>query len=176
MEQIAEVYARALFQVASEKGDLDSVREQLGQFDDALAQQGDLKAFFFSPQFSTDEKIDGLRRAVDGASPEVMNFLEALLERSRMPAIHRIRRRFDEMWERERKLLPVQITSAVELDSETVDQIGRRIGEQTGEQVQLTSQVDPEIIGGIVVRVGNQIIDASVRARLERLRRAVATA
>jgi len=176
MEQIAEVYARALFQVASEKGDLDSVREQLGVFDDALAQQGDLKAFFFSPQFSTDEKIDGLRRAVEGASPEVMNFLEALLERSRMPAIHRIRRRFDEMWERERKLLPVQITSAVELDSETVDQIGRRIGEQTGEQVQLTSQVDPEIIGGIVVRVGNQIIDASVRARLERLRRAVATA
>jgi len=176
MEQIAEVYARALFEVALEKGELDTVRDQLGAFDDAVTEHDHLRAFYFSPQFSTEEKIDGLRKSVDGASPEVMNFLEALLERSRMPAISRIRKRFDQMWERERRLLPVLITSAVELDSETVEQIGRRIGEQTGEQVQLTSQVDPEIIGGIVVRVGNQILDASVRARLERLRKAVATA
>ena len=176
MEQIAEVYARALFEVGLEKGNLDAIRDELGAFDDALAEHSTLKAFFFSPQFSTEEKIDGLHRSVEGASPEVNNFLEALLERSRMPAISRIRKRFDEMWGRERKLLPVQITSAVELDEETIGQIGRRIGEQTGETVQLTSEVDPEIIGGIVVRVGNQILDASVRARLERLRRAVATA
>lgn len=176
MEQIAEVYARSLFQVAKEKGALDPVREQLGQFDDALQEHGDLKTFLFSPQFSTDEKIEGLHKAVEGARPEVTNFLEALLERSRMPAIHRIRRIFDEMWDKENKLLPVEITSAVELDAATIERIGSRIGEQTGEQVQLSKKVDPEIIGGIVVRVGNQILDASVRTRLERLRRAVATA
>lgn len=176
MEQIAEVYARALFEVALEKGRLDEVRDQIAAFDDAVTANRDLKAFFFSPQFSTEEKIDGLRRSVEGASPEVQNFLEALLERSRMPAIHRIRARFDQMWESERDHLPVKITSAVELDDETANGIGRKIGEQTGKQVQLTRNVDPEIIGGIVVRVGNQILDASVRARLERLRRTVATA
>jgi len=176
MEQIAEVYSRALFEVAIENGSLDSVRDELGAFDDALTGNKDLKVFFTSPVFSTEEKKDGLRRSVTDASPEILNFLEALLERHRMPAIHRIRSRFDERWERERKILPVEVTSAVELDEKTVSQIGDRIGQQTGEQVQLTSNVDPEIIGGIVLRVGNQILDASIRTRLERLRRAVATA
>lgn len=176
MEEIADVYARALFEVALERGELDLVRDQVAAFDDALSQSADLRTFFFSPQFSTEEKIDGLHRSVEGALPEVTNFLEALLERSRMPAIHRIRARFDQMWEKERDHLPVRITSAVELDDETANGIGRKIGEQTGKQVQLTRNVDPEIIGGIVVRVGNQILDASVRARLERLRRTVATA
>jgi ATP synthase F1 delta subunit len=176
MERIAEVYARALFEVAVEHGTLDAVRDQLGAFDDAISSNSDMKRFFFSPEFSTDEKVDGLRRSVTDASPELTNFLEALLERHRMPAIHRIRSRFDQMWDRERKILPVEITSAVELDEGTVSRIGEQIGQQTGEQVQVTSNVDPGIIGGIVVRVGNQILDASIRSRLEQLRRAVATA
>lgn len=176
MEEIAEVYARSLFEVARERGTLDAVREQLAQFDDALGENRDLELFFFSPNFSTEEKIDGLRKAVDGADPAVANFLEALLERHRMPAIHRIRRRFQELWEQQMKILPVEITSATELDEATVSQIGERIGQQTGETVRLTSTVNPEILGGIIVRVGNQILDASIRARLERLRRTVAAA
>ena len=72
-----------------------------------------------------------------------------------MPVIFRIRREYDELWEEENKLLPVQITSAVELDKATVEQIGDRIGEQTGRKVELSSSVDPDILGGIVVRVGN---------------------
>lgn len=176
MEEIAEVYARSLFEVADERGSLDVVREQLAQFDDALAGNRDLELFFFSPNLSTEEKIAGLRKAVDGADPAVANFLEALLERHRMPAIHRIRRRFESLWERQMKILPVEITSATPLDEATVTQIGDRIGQQTGETVRLTSTVNPEILGGIIVRVGNQILDASIRARLERLRRTVATA
>ncbi|MCX6389228.1 MAG: ATP synthase F1 subunit delta [Actinomycetes bacterium] len=176
MEQIAEVYARSLFEVALEHGTLDTVRDQLVEFDDALAANPDLGLFFFSPNFSTEEKISGLRSAIDGADPAVQNFLEALLERHRMPAIHRIRARFDRLWEQQMKVLPVEVTSAVELDEATVSQIGDRIGQQTGETVRLTSSVNPEILGGIIVRVGNQILDASIRARLERLRRTVATA
>ncbi|HUA30571.1 MAG TPA: F0F1 ATP synthase subunit delta, partial [Streptosporangiaceae bacterium] len=68
------------------------------------------------------------------------------------------------------------VTSAVELDSETVESLGRRIGEQTGNEIELTSKVDPEILGGIVLRVGNFIMDASIRTRLEQLRREVAQA
>ena len=95
-----------------------------------------------------------------------MNFLEALIERHRMPAIFRIRARYQEMWEDETKLLPVEVTSAVELDEATVASIGKRIGEQTGSTVELTSTVDPDILGGIVLRVGNVILDASIRNRL----------
>jgi len=176
MEEIAQVYARALFEVAREHGVLDQVRDQLQQFIDALNESRDLAVFFFSPYFSTEEKKDGLERAVTGAQPILMNFLEALVERHRMPALFRIGARYRQMWDDEHQLLPVQVTSAVPLDDSTVASIGKRVGEQTGRTVELSSQVDPDILGGIVLRVGNFILDASIRNRLNQLRKQVAQA
>jgi F-type H+-transporting ATPase subunit delta len=174
VEEIAQVYSRSLFDVAREHDKLDVVRDQLGQFADAAAENRDLQVFFFSPYFSTEEKEEGLKRALEGADETVVKFLELLLEKHRMPAIFRIRRDFDELWERENRLLPVQVTSAIELDESTVKQIGDAIGKQTGQRIELTSQVDPDILGGIVLRVGNSILDASIRNRLEQLRKQVA--
>jgi F-type H+-transporting ATPase subunit delta len=176
VEEIAQVWARALFEAAKENNLLDQIREQLGQFVDALNQDRSLGVFFFSPSFSTDEKKAGLKRAVTGAEPVFMNFLEALIERNRMPAIFRIRTRYDELWEDERDLLSVEVTSAIELDKSTVSSIGERIGAQTKRTVELSSRVDPDILGGIVLRVGNVILDASIRNRLEQLRKQVAQA
>jgi F-type H+-transporting ATPase subunit delta len=176
MEEIAEVYARSLFEVAKEHDALDDVRDQLGAFTQALQDDRELAIFFFSPYFSTEEKKDGLHRAVEGANPIFMNFLEALLERHRMPAIYRIRARYDALWEEEHKLLAVEVTSAIELDESIVKDIGERIGEQAGRKIELSSKVDPEILGGIVLRVGNFILDASIRNRLNQLRKQVAQA
>ena len=176
MEEIAQVYARALFEVADERDALDEVREQLDAFADAMNENRDLAVFFFSPYFSVAEKKDGLKRAVDGANPEFQNFLEALIERHRMPAIFRIRTEFDSLWDEARKLLPVQIVSAVELDSDTVQSLGERIGQQVDRKIELSSEVDPDILGGIVLRVGNLILDASIKNRLEQLRKQVAQA
>ena len=105
-----------------------------------------------------------------------MNFLETLLERHRMPVIFRMRTRFEQLWDEEKKLLPVEITSSVQLDKAIVQSIGERIGEQTGQKVELSSKVDPEILGGLVVRVGNFVLDASIRNRLNQLRKQVARA
>jgi F-type H+-transporting ATPase subunit delta len=132
--------------------------------------------FFFSPYFSTPEKVEGLEKVVTGAEPILQNFLKLLIEKSRMPAVFRVRRTFDELWQRENKLLPVEITSAIELDKNTVKQIGDRIGEETGQKIELSERVDPDILGGLVVRVGNSIIDSSIRARLDSLRKQVAKA
>jgi F-type H+-transporting ATPase subunit delta len=176
MEEIAAVYARSLFEVAKEQDKLDVVREQLGAFVDALSQTRELQVFFFSPYFSTQEKKDGLNRAVTDADPVVQNFLELLIEKHRMPVLFRVRANYDAMWERENKLLPVNITSAVELDEATVRQLGDRISQQTSRKVELSSRVEPDILGGIVVQVGNSVLDASVRNRLEQLRRQVAKA
>src|SRR5205807_150991 len=112
---------------------------------------------------STEEKKDGLRRVIEGADDTFMNFLEALVERHRMPAIFRIRARYESLWDEERKLLPVEVTSAVNLDEATVNSIGESIGEQTGNRINLTTVVDPNVLGGIVLRVGNYILDASIR-------------
>jgi F-type H+-transporting ATPase subunit delta len=176
MEEIARVYARSLFEVAKEQDTLDEVREQLGEIADAVSGDRELQVFFFSPYFSTEEKKDGLRKVIDGADPAVLNFLELLVEKHRMPALFRIRRVYDELWEHENKLLPVEITSAVELDEEIAQRIGDQIGQQTGQRVELTKTVDPDIIGGLVLRVGNSILDASIRTRLETLRTNVAKA
>ena len=142
MEEIAQVYPRALFDAAKERGELDEVREELVTFTDAVDASRDLQVFLFSPYFSTDEKKDGLKRAVEGAEPVFMNFLEALLERHRMPAIYRIRNRYDALWEEEHKLLPVEVTSAIELEEGTVESIGDRIREQTGRKVEISSRVE----------------------------------
>jgi F-type H+-transporting ATPase subunit delta len=176
MEEIAAVYARSLFEVARDQDKLEAVREQLGEFADALSETRDLQVFFFSPYFSTKEKEDGLERVVTDADPVIINFLELLIEKHRMPAVFRIRANYDALWEEENKLLPVHITSAVELDDAIVKQLGERISEQTDRKVDMSADVDPDILGGIVVRVGNSILDASVRNRLEQLRRQVARA
>jgi len=176
MEEIAQVYARSLFEAAKDQDKLDEIREQLGMFADAVAESHDLQVFFFSPYLSTQEKTDGLRRAIEGADEAFLNFLDLLVENHRMPVIFRIRREFDELWEDENQLLPVQVTSAVPLDDAIVQEIGSTIGAQTGKRVELSSRVDPDILGGIVVRAGNAILDASIRNRLEQLRKQVAKA
>jgi ATP synthase F1 delta subunit len=176
MEEIAAVYARSLFEVAQEQDKLDLVRDQLGAFADALDASRELQTFFFSPYFSTAEKSDGLDRAVTDADPVVVNFLKLLIENHRTPAVFRVRREFDRLWREENKLLPVQITSAVALDQATVTLLGDRIAQQTGRKIDLSASVEPDIIGGIVVRVGNSILDASIRNRLEQLRKQVARA
>ncbi len=175
MEEIADVYSRSLFEVASD-GDLDRIREELGEFADALSDDRDMQVFFFSPYFSSQEKKEGIGRMIDGADENFVRFLELLAERHRMPAVFRIRREFDDLWRKQNKLLPVTVTSAVDLDPELVEGIGKRIEEQTGQSVELSSKVDPEVLGGLKLQVGNMVLDASVRNRLDQLRKQVAKA
>jgi F-type H+-transporting ATPase subunit delta len=176
MEEIARVYATALFEAAKDRGKLDSIRDQLGQFVGVLEENQDVRLFFFSPYFSSTEKIDGLKKSVSDVEPELLNFLELLLEKGRMPVIFRIRRQYDALWAKENKRLGVTVTSAVELDPEIAQRIGTEIEQQTGNTVELESRVDPDILGGLVVQVGNMVLDTSIRNRLEKLRKSVARA
>jgi len=176
MQDAARVYAEALFDVAKEKGKLDAIRDELGQFVDALDRDRDLQVFFFSPYFSSTEKSSGLERAVIGADPELVNFLELLIEKHRVPEIFRIRRHLDELWKRENRRIDVTVTSAVELDPAVVEKIGTEIERQTGQRVSPVTRVDEGIVGGIVLQVGNMVLDASIHSRLEKLRKSVAQA
>ena len=151
MEEIARVYADALFGAAKDRDKLDQIHEQLGEFADALAENKEMQLFFFSPYFSSTDK-------------------------HRMPVLFRIRRQFDALWAKENRLLGVTVTSAVELDPEVAERIGEEIERQTGNTVELQRQVDPAILGGLVVQVGNMVLDTSIRNRLEKLRKSVASA
>jgi ATP synthase F1 delta subunit len=176
MQEAARVYAEALFDVAKEKGKLDAVRAELAQFVDAVDGNRELQVFFFSPYFSSAEKVAGLKRAVSDADAELLNFLELLIEKQRMPEIFRIRRQLDELWKHENRRIDVTVTSAVRLEPSVVEKVGEEIERQTGQKVELSSRVDAEILGGIVLQVGNKVLDASIRSRLEKLRKSVAQA
>ena len=176
MADAARVYAEALFEVGREKGKLDSLQQQLGEFTDAVDRNRDLQVFFFSPYLSSSEKGEGIERAISGAEPELLNFLKLLVDKQRMPDIFRIRREFDELWKHENRRIDVTVTSAVELDPAVVSQIGQEVERQTGEKVDLSSRVDGDILGGLVLQVGNMVLDASIRSRLEKLRKSVAQA
>jgi len=176
MADAARVYAEALFEVGRDKGKLDALQQQLGQFADAVDRNRDLQVFFFSPYLSSAEKKEGIERAISGAEPELINFLELLVDKHRMTEVFRIRRELDELWKHENRRIDVTVTSAVELDSAVVEKIGQEVERQTGEKVDLSSQVDGEILGGIVLQVGNMVLDASIRNRLEKLRKSVAQA
>jgi len=176
MQEAARVYAEALFDVAKDKGKLDAVRDELAQFADAIDGNRELQVFFFSPYFSSAEKVAGLKRAVSDADAELLNFLELLIEKQRMPEIFRIRRQLDELWKQENRRIDVTVTSAVALEPSVVEKVGEEIERQTGQKVELSSHVDAEILGGIVLQVGNKVLDASIRSRLEKLRKSVAQA
>ena len=176
MEDIARVYGDALFAVAKEEGKLDEIRSELGDFADALNDDRDLQVFFFSPYFSSQEKRDGIAKAVQGASEQFENFLSLLAEKHRMPAIFRVRSYYDDLWAEENKRLEVRVTSAVPLDDSIVKQVGEEIERQTDRKIDLEADVDEDILGGLVLRVGNMVLDASLREKLNRLRKEVSRA
>jgi ATP synthase F1 delta subunit len=176
MADAARVYAEALFAAGEDKGKINELQEQLAKFADAVDGDRELQVFLFSPYLSSQDKKDGLARAVTGAEPEFVNFLELLVEKGRMPDVFRIRREYEELWKRANRRLDVTVTSAIELDPGVVGKIGEEVERQTGEKVELSSEVDDGILGGIVLRVGNMVLDASIRTRLEKLRKSVASA
>ena len=100
---------------------------QLGQFTDAMNESNDMRVFFFSPYFSSADKREAIAEAVSSASQEFVNFLELLAEKHRMPALFRIRHRFDELWAEAAKRLDVTLTSAVELEPSVIEQVSAEV-------------------------------------------------
>jgi F-type H+-transporting ATPase subunit delta len=176
LEEIARVYGDALFAVAKEEDKIDEIREELGQFADALNEDRELQVFFFSPYFSSQEKRDGIAKTIQGASDQFENFLALLAEKHRMPAIFRIRSHYDDLWAEENKRLEVRVTSAIPLDESIVKRVGEEIERQTDRKIDLEADVDEDILGGLVLRVGNMVLDASLREKLNRLRKEVSRA
>ena len=173
MEELAQVYARSLFEVAREQGKLDVLREQLAQLADALRENRELEVSSSPP---TSPRRRSRRRSGScwTALRGVLNFLGLLIENHRMPVIFHIRRQYERLWDEENKTLPVEILRD-RAGSAPTESLGKTIGERAGRKVQLAARVDPDILGGIVIRVGNSILDASIRSRLEQLRRQVAS-
>jgi len=175
-EQVARVYAQALFDAARDADAVDSVRRELGDFVAALAASASLRDVLADPQVETAAKQRVLVELTRGGQPLLANVLRLLLDRGRfavVPAVHSV---FDDLADAEEGVVEVELVVAAELAPETEKKIAARVHEATGRRVELARRVDPEILGGLILRIGDVIVDGSVKGRIRQLRRRLATA
>ena len=165
------IYANALFEAAKEKGRLDVAREELQEFVQAVQQVSELRALLENPEIDTRERTQALREILADADELVRNFLLLVTEKGRARELPGIVQEFEALVAGEEGILDVELTTAVELSEEESRGILDRIEGVSERKLRATRKVDPRLIGGFVLQAGSHRVDASVRARLERLRR-----
>jgi F-type H+-transporting ATPase subunit delta len=165
------MYARALYEAAKEKDRLAPVREELGDFVEMQNQVPELRELLRNPQLDHRVKASALEQLLGAEDELVRNFLLLLAEKNRASQIDEIAREFERLVAKEQGVLDVELTTAVELSDEEADQVIRQIEQVSGRKVEAMRRVDPDLIGGIVLQAGSLRLDASVRGRLNRLRR-----
>ena len=136
----------------------------------------ELRALLENPEVDSRVKADVLQQVVQGAEELVVNFVRLLAEKGRAGEIRDVVEEFEALAAAEQGILDVELTTAKELSEQEFGRILGRIESASGRKVQATRNVDPDLIGGIVLQAGSMRLDASVRGRLERLRHELATA
>ena len=175
-EQVARVYAQALFDAAREAGVVEPVRRELGDFVAAVAASAALRNVLSDPQIETSAKSRVLAEVTRGGQPLLTSALQLMLDRGRLAALPELGQAYDALAIVEEGVVEVEVVSAAELSPDTENKIAARIQEATGRRVELARRVDPSILGGLVLRIGDVIVDGSVKARIRQLRRRLATA
>jgi F-type H+-transporting ATPase subunit delta len=165
------IYANALFEAAKEKGRLEPVREQLNDFVRALDDVPELRLLLVNPQLDTRAREEALAAVLADADELVRNFLLLVTEKGRADELDEMVREFEALVAAGEGILDVELTTALELSDAERKKILGQIEQVSGRKLRATRRVDPSLIGGFVLRAGSHRVDASVRGRLERLRR-----
>lgn len=169
-EVAAKRYAQAAFDIATERNAFDSWRRGLRLMADVLGQP-ELAVVLQSTRVPAMEKARLLDRALAELDPVVRNLAKLLAEKGRISLAPLIAEAFERMDDERRGIAHAQVRTAVPLSDAEQEALARRLAELTGRQVTVEAEVDPSLIGGLVARIGDQIIDGSTRTKLLQLRR-----
>jgi F-type H+-transporting ATPase subunit delta len=173
---VSRTYAKALFHAAKEQGKLDEIREELASFVAAIREVPELRAVIRNPELDPPAKAEALAAVLEGADEVLRNFARLVAEKGRAPMLEEIAREYDALVAAEERILNVELTTAYALSDDEADSIVKQIEQASGSRVEAERTVDPQLIGGVVLKVGSLEVDSSVRGRLERLRRELAGA
>lgn len=166
----AKRYAQALFSLGKEQGTLDTWQRDLDVLASLTSDPG-LATFLSNPSIAEQRKLGALEQTLDrDTQPETRNLVRLLIERDRVSLIPQIRELFADQLREERGIAVAHVTTAEPLSSEEQAFVREHLERLTGKQIELVPAIDPDIIGGVIVRIGDQVIDGSVRNKLERLR------
>ena len=176
MSVVDRVYAKALFEAAQEQGKLEPVGEQLGQLVEAEREVPELRELLRNPQLDPRARRAALEDVLGGTEELLRNFLLVLSDKGRAGQLEEIAAEFERLVAEAAGIVHAELTTAVELSDDEADKLLGQIEQASGRKVEATRAVDPDLIGGIVLQVGSHRLDASVRGRLDRLRRQLVTA
>jgi len=171
----AKRYAKAAFTLGKERGTLDAWQADLHALG-TLASNRDVAAFLRNPSVPREKKVAVMDSALPAGQPEAKNLVNLLAERDRLDEAPEIADAFDAMLRDERGIVLAEVTTAEPLSPEAQDMIAARLAKMVGKEVQVRMTVDPDIIGGIIARVGDEMIDGSVISQLRAMRSRLASA
>ena len=177
MAAVARRYAQAMIELARESGDLRSVQSELEKLGAMWSESPDLREAFETPELGTDARkalVDAMSSKA-GASTHVTNFLRLLADRRRMESLSAIVSEFVALAEAATDQVRAQVTTAVQLDDDYYRRLQGTLESITGKTVTLERDVDPEILGGVIARVGGRVFDGSLRSRLSELHETLIT-
>ena len=171
MSVVHRTYARALYEAAKDAGRVDAVRAQLGQFAQAAVDVEELRNLLRNPKLDPRAKAGAIDEVLGESDQLVRNFLRLLAEKGRAGEIEDIAREFERLAAAEEGQITVELTTAYELSEDEFGAIVSQIERASGRKVEATRSVDESLLGGVVLHAGSMRLDASLRGRLEKLRR-----
>lgn len=164
---VAGRYAEALYDIAVRDNAVDRIEQELKSLEVILNESEDLQKVLFHPQITADDKKELLEKVFSGKiSPVMANFLALLVDRRRETFFGDITAEFVKRANEGRNTVTAGVTSAVELNDAEKAGLDKTLAKMTGKTVQVSYSVDPSLVGGVVVRIGDKIIDGSVKTRL----------
>lgn len=164
-------YATALFELAKGSGKLEDVAKDLDEFDKMLTESDDLRRLVSSPIFSAVEQQSAIDKIMKkaGASDLVANFFSLIAKNRRLSAITDMTRAFRALHSREKGEVEAEVISARALSDAQIEQLKSTLKSVVGQDVELRTDVDPSLLGGLVVKVGSRMIDSSLETKLNNL-------
>ncbi len=168
-EQVARRYAQAAFSIALEQGTIAAWRSDLNDIA-AVLSESEVSPVLADSRIPLQRR-EGMLERILGVQPLALNFAKLLVQKGRSLHARAIATSFDRMADEHEGIVHAQFTSAIDLSAEQIGTIEQRLSKETGKTVRATAHTDPVILGGLIIRIGDTLIDGSVRTRLKRLRR-----
>jgi F-type H+-transporting ATPase subunit delta len=173
--KVGEVYAEALFELAKESNDIDGIYKTLNDYADIFSDNPDLMKLLAVPTIPVPKKIE----IVNKVFPEenlVSNFICILVEKSRITGIENVRSEFNKKYNELNNIAEMTVYTVKPLDDDTRRKLTEKLADKYQKTIKLREKIDPELIGGIVVKYGNKVMDNSIRTKLKNIGKSMKTA
>lgn len=169
--EVYEPYAQALMSLAQSSDLVDQFGQDVSQLLDLMSESQEFKQFLINPLMKPEAKKAVIQQVVgEQVHPYILNFLMLLVDRRRISFVEGICKQYQTLLRQLKRILLAEVTSATELTEEQQSSVRQKVVDMSGgQQVELESRIDPSIIGGVVIKVGSQVFDASIQGQLRRI-------